>query len=251
MTWGDQLLRLAKDRGYKSLPGGFILTDANGSTIMVHIWDDKALCGGDEIYNAIWSPQEAAALIEFHSGAATFTDYVMLYEKIPAPGNLSELVDLFRRYTTYSVQLNSDSIWITNATETHMQRYLRMDHVDVWLLRRIVGETKWMARRVRNFDPLPTYYQRREPRVIMRAVPAPQPAAQPAPVAQPAPKPAPAQPKSAEDALCVVCLDLPQSFVAVPCGHVCLCGDCVRLMAKKPCPICRAPTTQWMQVYRS
>jgi hypothetical protein len=37
---------------------------------------------------------------------------------------------------------------------------------------------------------------------------------------------------------CSVCMDGPASHLLLPCGHQCLCGDCVGLVSL--CPICRA-----------
>jgi hypothetical protein len=39
---------------------------------------------------------------------------------------------------------------------------------------------------------------------------------------------------------CVVCLDKPRSHVIYPCGHLCLCDNCVVAVKKKgKCPICQ------------
>ena len=47
-----------------------------------------------------------------------------------------------------------------------------------------------------------------------------------------------------EDAkLCVVCLDWERTFAVVPCGHHCLCQDCLDkvLASDRQCPVCREP----------
>jgi hypothetical protein len=54
------------------------------------------------------------------------------------------------------------------------------------------------------------------------------------------------------DEACVVCLSNVKDHVAVPCGHLCLCGPCaVELKAKKStCPICRVEVQLYMKVYK-
>jgi hypothetical protein len=41
---------------------------------------------------------------------------------------------------------------------------------------------------------------------------------------------------------CVVCLVTKKEKILVPCGHFCLCGECIGLLpAPKKCPMCRVP----------
>ena len=41
-------------------------------------------------------------------------------------------------------------------------------------------------------------------------------------------------------ALCVVCMEEPSTVAMIPCGHVCLCLNCVRnTMQKGRCPVDR------------
>merc|ERR1712110_1212365 len=50
---------------------------------------------------------------------------------------------------------------------------------------------------------------------------------------------------------CVVCADRKADMVFLRCGHVCACGVCARRCAHEgqPCPICRAPIQDFLQVY--
>jgi hypothetical protein len=43
---------------------------------------------------------------------------------------------------------------------------------------------------------------------------------------------------------CIVCMAHPKSHIAVPCGHLCVCGICAERM--QDCPYCRASVQQWM-----
>ena len=52
---------------------------------------------------------------------------------------------------------------------------------------------------------------------------------------------------------CVVCMVNPRTHVLIPCGHQCICKDCVvRLRKLKPraCPVCRQPFTSEHQVFK-
>ncbi|KAJ0407462.1 hypothetical protein P43SY_005003 [Pythium insidiosum] len=41
---------------------------------------------------------------------------------------------------------------------------------------------------------------------------------------------------------CVVCLDTDKERICVPCGHYCMCKNCVDLLVSpKKCPLCRTP----------
>ena len=41
--------------------------------------------------------------------------------------------------------------------------------------------------------------------------------------------------------LCAVCMDKPNEYAVVPCGHKCLCEDCVEAVrqTQRICPMCR------------
>ena len=47
---------------------------------------------------------------------------------------------------------------------------------------------------------------------------------------------------------CIVCMDKSRQFACVPCGHRCLCFDCVNQINDK-CPICRAEIESTVRVY--
>ena len=51
--------------------------------------------------------------------------------------------------------------------------------------------------------------------------------------------------------LCVVCLDGARAYVAVPCGHKALCGNCAPCFegGRKECPLCRHTVKQKIRVY--
>lgn len=57
---------------------------------------------------------------------------------------------------------------------------------------------------------------------------------------------------------CKVCLSAVASFVVVPCGHMCLCSECVddmfgaedaRDFERSPCPVCRNDVTKVIRVF--
>lgn len=48
---------------------------------------------------------------------------------------------------------------------------------------------------------------------------------------------------------CVVCLDKPRSFIVQPCFHLCLCGDCCKLIRNAQCPICAVRVQSVHQVF--
>jgi TPR repeat protein len=64
-----------------------------------------------------------------------------------------------------------------------------------------------------------------------------------------APAAAPAVPSHLARNECVVCIDAPRSTVLLPCGHVCMCGDCVGDC--QSCPICRTAIESALKVYFS
>lgn len=51
---------------------------------------------------------------------------------------------------------------------------------------------------------------------------------------------------------CVICMDKEVSFVMVPCGHFCVCGDCAKCLKTKEvkvCPVCRHKIKIVQRVY--
>ena len=52
---------------------------------------------------------------------------------------------------------------------------------------------------------------------------------------------------------CCICLTVDREMTAaVPCGHLCVCTRCsCSLRTGSPCPICRRPVDQFMQVFAS
>lgn len=47
--------------------------------------------------------------------------------------------------------------------------------------------------------------------------------------------------KDSESKECLVCLDTEKDTVIMPCGHLCICGDCGKDLIKNKytCPVCR------------
>lgn len=62
-------------------------------------------------------------------------------------------------------------------------------------------------------------------------------------------------PKAPRDGFqCAICLgeDAAQTFLYVPCGHRCLCGECHSRLAqtwKDKCPLCKKQTSTTVQVF--
>ena len=56
-----------------------------------------------------------------------------------------------------------------------------------------------------------------------------------------------------EEKLCIVCMNesMPIDYACVPCGHVDLCENCVKLVLKsdKKCPRCRQDVETFMKVF--
>lgn len=48
-----------------------------------------------------------------------------------------------------------------------------------------------------------------------------------------------------EDPVCIICMDAPKTLVLVPCGHYCVCIECVEPLKKK-CPLCRSNFTSFI-----
>jgi len=38
---------------------------------------------------------------------------------------------------------------------------------------------------------------------------------------------------------CCTCLNTIASHIFVPCGHLCICSDCVQQLEDRKCPLCR------------
>jgi len=47
---------------------------------------------------------------------------------------------------------------------------------------------------------------------------------------------------------CVICLEEGADHTCVPCGHVCLCSECLPLRGQ--CPICNAPVRDVIKVFQ-
>lgn len=86
---------------------------------------------------------------------------------------------------------------------------------------------------------------------------APLPAAPPPPVLAADAAPTAAAPPPELDE-CAVCLEAPRTHAMVPCGHMCACARCAKLLAadaKKRdcellCPICREATSSVVKIRR-
>jgi len=48
---------------------------------------------------------------------------------------------------------------------------------------------------------------------------------------------------------CVICWNAAATHVVVPCGHLCMCPDCIPKELES-CPVCRGPMAHVMKVYR-
>ena len=55
--------------------------------------------------------------------------------------------------------------------------------------------------------------------------------------------------ESNKDDECVICWNATATHVVVPCGHLCMCPDCVP-KELGGCPVCRGPMAHVMKVYR-
>ena len=86
----------------------------------------------------------------------------------------------------------------------------------------------------------------------MPAAPALLPSAQlPAPIPLPADLPQHPSAVAVADE-CAICMGAERTHILIPCGHLCVCGDCSGLlMATAPCcPICRAAVQKTCRVYK-
>lgn len=51
---------------------------------------------------------------------------------------------------------------------------------------------------------------------------------------------------------CCICLDQPREYACVPCGHLCLCENCIGKVLDaswRQCPICRMNVSSCMRIY--
>jgi hypothetical protein len=57
-------------------------------------------------------------------------------------------------------------------------------------------------------------------------------------------------PEVAEDTACVCCFERERDVVLLPCGHVCLCNECVHTVLERhgTCPMCRATVVDRLRV---
>merc|ERR1712130_217175 len=52
--------------------------------------------------------------------------------------------------------------------------------------------------------------------------------------------------------ICIICCQFERTHAFVPCGHLCVCENCVQVtLETKMCPICRQSSTQAIKVYFS
>ena len=56
------------------------------------------------------------------------------------------------------------------------------------------------------------------------------------------------RPEISDEKLCVVCIDAEANQVLLPCGHVCVCANCVSSIQQQ-CPLCREPCTSTHTIY--
>ena len=56
---------------------------------------------------------------------------------------------------------------------------------------------------------------------------------------------------SEDNDVCSVCFDAQANSALVPCGHASFCYDCAQGLNLKPCPLCMAPITSVLKIYRS
>ena len=55
-----------------------------------------------------------------------------------------------------------------------------------------------------------------------------------------------------DDTLCIICCQFERTHAFVPCGHLCVCENCVEVtLETNMCPICRQKPTQSIKVYFS
>jgi serine/threonine protein kinase len=54
-----------------------------------------------------------------------------------------------------------------------------------------------------------------------------------------------------EASTCVICFDEAPTHAMVPCGHMCMCGDCIEISPPTRCYLCRRPVTETIKVFAS
>ena len=60
--------------------------------------------------------------------------------------------------------------------------------------------------------------------------------------------------KIAEDSLCRICFEYETAIVMIPCGHLCLCGDCADRLGRQTLrrgPICRTEIQSTLRCFKS
>jgi len=53
---------------------------------------------------------------------------------------------------------------------------------------------------------------------------------------------------NSDESVCVVCLDKKRELALIPCGHLCLCGDCAPSIEKN-CPLCNSVFTTKVKIF--
>jgi len=56
---------------------------------------------------------------------------------------------------------------------------------------------------------------------------------------------------SDEDDECKVCMDAKINTVIIPCGHLCVCLECSKLLTNKTCPICKQVFHQIIKTFQT
>ena len=58
--------------------------------------------------------------------------------------------------------------------------------------------------------------------------------------------------ESNEDSACIVCMEKPQEYILVPCGHAQYCEECAKQLrsGQLGCAVCRLPIERVIKVYR-
>mmetsp|Transcript_80641 Transcript_80641/g.160195 ORF Transcript_80641/g.160195 Transcript_80641/m.160195 type:complete len:159 (-) Transcript_80641:446-922(-) len=62
-----------------------------------------------------------------------------------------------------------------------------------------------------------------------------------------------AKPKQAAERECIICFSDTPTHACLPCGHLCLCCDCIidRGASWSQCPLCQGPTTGTVRIFQS
>jgi hypothetical protein len=172
-----------------------------------------------------WRAYQGAENVKVQSGGT-----IIVGKEVPSftyvPGQVMQLP----LTSTLMVMLNSYQLHLRLAIVLAALTFVSMRHFDK-LAR---ASDHLMARLRRAAAP-----KRRKPRPTRQ---------------QPRPDPAPAQPPAhgaANADECCVCLSKPKTHLLLPCGHKCLCEDCVTdfAMGGVTCPLCREPVENTARVY--